>query len=401
MGDNNYRTRIASELLDSVPSSLGSYFKVYDNLIARGDAHVLQIEDPKLEPEHTSPITHDDILLAAEILRGDPTLTLDQASEQLRIRLRTACSTRQSTLTILLTVRAMLMLEADRTGSGNGWRSSECFVDFASRYIPKASAMSVAVMGALEDRKAMKAWKLKARFNLSFRGTDDLARHLLLDPLHPDGPTLYLFHHAAFLKSQLKRLRRQNLQGEENILTCLKTQVAVPARPSSPILIPQLTMISGCFPPRLLAETLHSIQTILFHFDDDRSSHILERLITKEGFDEHCSQADGYNTLSDAHQLEYRYWGERFAALYRFTHERPPRNKLERWMKWQSAESNAFVVAVAALVISILVGILGLGLASVQTWIAWEAWKTPVSNDDETTALLQEIAELLRQQRGR
>lgn len=164
---------------------------------------------------------------------------------------------------------------------------------------------------------------------------------------------------------------------------------------------PQLTITRGCFPPRLLAETLHSIQIVLFHFDDDRSSHILERLIDRDGFDEHCSQADGYKILDDADKLEYRYWGERLAALYNFTRERPPRNKLERWMKWQSAESNAFVVAVAALVISIVVGILGLGLASVQTWVAWEAWKTPVSNDDEPTALLREIAELLRQQQGR
>ena len=401
MTSDGYRARVASGLFGGTPHSLGSYFKVYDNLIARGDVHVLQIEEPEAEPEHTNTITHDDILLAAEILRSDPTLTVDQASEQLRTRLSTACSTRQSTLTMLLAIRAMLMLEADCTGPGSGWRSGERFVDFASRCFPKASAMSVAVMGALEDRKAMKAWKLKARFNLSFRGTDDLAHHLLLDPLHPDGPTLYLFHYAAFIKAQLDRLRRESLQGEEDILVCLKRHVATPGRPSPPLFISHLTIVSGCLPPRLLAETLHSIQTILFHFDDHRSSHILERLITKDGFDEHCSQADGYNILNDADKLEYRYWGERLAALYNFTRERPPRNKLERWMKWQSSESNAFIVAVAALVISILVGILGLGLASVQTWVAWEAWKNPVSGDDETTALLQEIAELLRQQRGR
>lgn len=169
----------------------------------------------------------------------------------------------------------------------------------------------------------------------------------------------------------------------------------------SPLRIPHLTLVSGCLPPRLLAETLHSIQTILFHFDDHRSSHILERLITKDGFDEHCSQADGYKILDDADRLEYKYWGERLAALYRFTHDHPPRNKLERWMKWQSAESNAFVIAVAALVISILVGLLGLGLSSFQTWIAWKAWREPVSSDDETTALLRELVDLLRQQRGR
>jgi hypothetical protein len=162
-----------------------------------------------------------------------------------------------------------------------------------------------------------------------------------------------------------------------------------------------LTASSGCLPPRLLAETLHSIQAILFHFDDRRSSRILERLITKHGFDEGCAQVEGYKIFDDADHLEYWYWGERLAALYNFTRERPPRNKLERWMKWQTSESNAFAVALAALLISIVVGLLSLGLGGFQAWIAWQAWKDPVSNDDEATALLREIAELLRQQRGR
>jgi hypothetical protein len=70
-------------------------------------------------------------------------------------------------------------------------------------------------------------------------------------------------------------------------------------------------------------------------------------------------------------------------------------------MKWQTSESNAFAVALAALLISIVVGILSLGLGSLQAWIAWKAWTEPVSNDEETTALLREIAELLRQQRRR
>lgn len=159
-----------------------------------------------------------------------------------------------------------------------------------------------------------------------------------------------------------------------------------------------LTLSSGCLPPRLLAETLHSIQAILFHFDDHRSSRILERLITKDGFDEHCAQAEGYKIFDGADNLDYRYWGERLAALHNFTRERPPRNKFERWMKWQSSERNAFAVALAALLISILVGLLSLAVAGLQTWIAWEAWKQPVSNDDETIEILREVANLLREQ---
>ncbi|KAG7284001.1 hypothetical protein NEMBOFW57_010359 [Staphylotrichum longicolle] len=367
MAGDSYRIRIASGLFDCAPQSLGSYFDVYDKLLARGDVHALQIEDPEPGIEHLDPITDDDILLAAGILRSDPTLTLDQAIEQLRTRLGTGHSSWQLRRTILLSVRAALMLDAE-TGLARPrvrWQPSEPFVDFASRCIPSAPAMSATVMEALDGRNTMKAWKLKSRLNLSFEGTDDIAFHLYLDREHPNGPTLYLFHYLAYIKARLYGLKRVNLHGEDNMLT------------------------------------LHSMQTILFHFDDQKSTPIIKRLIDKDGFEKTCGQAGGSSVLDDADKLEYRYWGERLAKLYRFTHERPPRNKLERWMKWQSAESNAFVIAVAALVISIAVGVLSLGLGGVQTWIAWGAWNNPVSNDEETTTLLREIAELLRQQQGR
>ncbi|KAK4106358.1 hypothetical protein N658DRAFT_16379 [Parathielavia hyrcaniae] len=360
----------------SSASSLGSYFKVYDNLIARGDVCVLQIEEPEFE--HTKPISHHDILLAAEILRGNPTLTLNQASQQLGARMSVAYSARQLELAVLLSVRAMLML--DCTVPAHGWHPTEPFVDFASRCFPKDSSISTAVKEAMENTKSLKAWKLKSRCNLAFRGTDNIAHHLQLDPFHPDGPTLYLFRYTAFIKAQLDRLGVEDFNQEADMLACLK---------------------SGCLPPRLLAEMLHSIQAILFHFDDRRSGRILERLIAKNGFDEHCAKREGYKRFDDADQLEYWYWGERLAALYQFAHERPPRNKLERWMKWQTSESNAFAAALVAVLISIVVGILSLGLSGFQAWVAWKAWKDPVSNDEETTALLKEIAELLQQQRGR
>lgn len=163
-----------------------------------------------------------------------------------------------------------------------------------------------------------------------------------------------------------------------------------------------LTASSGCLPPRLLAETLHSIQEILFHFDDHKSSRILERLIAKDGFDEDCAQPDGYKLLDDADMVEYRYWGERLAALHAFMRERPPRNKFERWMKWQTSDSNAFAVALAALFITVVVGILSMGLGALQIWVSWKAWKEPVSsNGDQTTAMLREIAQSLRQRQVR
>lgn len=158
-------------------------------------------------------------------------------------------------------------------------------------------------------------------------------------------------------------------------------------------------MSRGCLPPRLLAETLHSIQTILFHFDDQRSARILERLIAKGEVDEDCSQGEGSKFFDDVDSLDYLYWGERLATLHSFVLGRPPRNRFERWVKWQSSESNAFAVAIAALLISIVVGILSLILAAFQAWVAWEAWKAPVDDSEaEMVRRLEELIELIRQQ---
>ena len=154
-----------------------------------------------------------------------------------------------------------------------------------------------------------------------------------------------------------------------------------------------------CLPPRLLAETLHSIQTILFHFDDQRSARILERLIAKGEVDEDCSQGEGSRFFDQVDSPDYLYWGKRLAALHSYVLARPPRNRFERWVKWQSSESNAFAVAIAALFISIIVGVLSLGLAAFQAWVAWEAWRMPVDDSEaEVVRRLEELIEVMRQQ---
>lgn len=136
---------------------------------------------------------------------------------------------------------------------------------------------------------------------------------------------------------------------------------------------------SGCLPPHLVAETLHSIQDILFQCDDDKSQDILQRLCYRRGFDRDCLIPEGYKLFEDPSHLKYVYWGKRLVALHDFVLDPPPHNKFERWIKWQTSESNAFAIALFALLISIVVGFLSLGLASVQTWIAYKAWKETVN----------------------
>jgi hypothetical protein len=132
---------------------------------------------------------------------------------------------------------------------------------------------------------------------------------------------------------------------------------------------------SGTLPPQLLFETLHSLQDILFPLRDHRSEKILRKLIGRNGFDPECCEYDGYNVFHKG--MRYMYWGERIARLYELAKKRPPRNKLERWFDRRSTDGNAFSIALLAVGISILVGIVTIMMSGFQSWIAWMAWKYP------------------------
>ncbi len=196
---------------------------MYDSLFAPKEDYVLQFEDS--DPQaRTKPVTHNDILAAAAVLRRDPALTLDQASEQLAARSGIACSAQEFRFTLLVSTQALLML--DSTGQADRWQPDERFVDFVSRRIPEtAGPCSAALKAATENQRSMKAWKLRARFRLSFKGTDNLARHLLLDPLHPDGPTLYIFHYTAFLKAHMDRLGEAEFSSKRFRYACQSENV--------------------------------------------------------------------------------------------------------------------------------------------------------------------------------
>ncbi|KAF4471141.1 hypothetical protein FALBO_1935 [Fusarium albosuccineum] len=341
-------------------ATLKPIFRVYDDLLIDADAHLLQVGHS--ESTEPGPITHRDVKTAARLIRESPEKTFHQMTLNLQERLPDV-SAQKASLTIRVAVRTMFMLDSavsDWHGPSFtigryrhvSWELADSFYQFILKCFHKSSHESEDVMDAMANKRSLKAWKLKARLGITFRATDNIAQHLLLDA---DNRILYLFHHTSFLKAQLSRLQGQNIDTEHDILNCLAM---------------------GILPPRLLAETLHSLQSILFHWNDERSSRILRQLIQKKGFDKDCSEPEGYKILDDTlDNFEYLYWGHRLAEIYDLVMDRPPKNWFERWIKWQSSESNAFAVALAALIISIIVGCLSLGIGALQAWIAWRQWK--------------------------
>lgn len=123
------------------------------------------------------------------------------------------------------------------------------------------------------------------------------------------------------------------------------------------------------------------MQAVLFPSTNPEEVAILREHIRKREFDSECVRYEGYKVFKSVPKdFRYVYWAERLAVLYRRLEEKPPRNRLEKWLEQEGSDGNAFLVAFLALVISILVGILSLILACFQTWISWMAWKYPASN---------------------
>lgn len=94
-----------------------------------------------------------------------------------------------------------------------------------------------------------------------------------------------------------------------------------------------------------------------------------------------CAVHDGYHMFNGRDEdFQYVYWSERLLELHNFMQNPPPRTRFQRWIKWQTTESNSFIVAMIALMITIIVAILTLGLTGFQTWISWQAWKHPLQS---------------------
>lgn len=228
-GAPEYRNRIASELLGTTKRGFDQYFKYYDQLVVSDTgAHIVQVDQPR--SGDLTPITHADVLEAVKAIRGNATRTLDEISGELYKTLKTKHSRVRVTSVVLLAARVMFMFDpamTERHGSGYtigkykpvSWQPTQCLHAYVLECFPRASQSSDRVKNALANARSIKAWKMKARSGIIFKGTDNLAQHLLLDS---PNRVLYIFHHTSYLKAQLRLFQSSNSTTEEDPLLSLQ-----------------------------------------------------------------------------------------------------------------------------------------------------------------------------------
>ncbi|CAH0044264.1 unnamed protein product [Clonostachys solani] len=350
------KSEIAKHIFDE-DGDFPAFFRFFDYLLQ-------QYNWPGLRRQGR--LTYRGIGDAVSLLKSSSHVTNNEAIQKLNNNNGTAPPNPNALDDLNLAVNMMIMVDCDPQKSHTlgftiadyspkSWKPEETYLDFVKRSFPADPKPSKRVQWSI------KAWKLKEKLGVEFRPTDDLDKHLLYDSKDP--PCVYLFHQVGFLKAQLKKYNETEMPLDLSVDECLESLINPVVRGSPPV--------------RLLYETIHSLQWLLFHRVDNKSDAVLKELIGEKGFDPECANYEGYRRL-EGDGFTYTYWGERIRKLEAALAKPPPRTKLGRWLQSQTSERNALFIALLALFISIFVGLLSVILAAVQTWIAWMAWKYPV-----------------------
>ena len=132
-------------------------------------------------------------------------------------------------------------------------------------------------------------------------------------------------------------------------------------------------------PRQIALEILDSIYNVLFP-SDAASQTLLNSLVLKHGFDEDCLR---YNPATysngDDHEISYQYFGPRLVALYEELENPTPRGWLQQCLEHKFKARYVMMATMIGVLIAIIIGLLGLGVATFQAWVTYQQWKHPVN----------------------
>jgi hypothetical protein len=200
---------IARQLLnDDDQGDFETYFLLIEELLRRANTHV----NP-LQPQ----LTYNDVLNVTNNLRADPTRTHQKIQCDVTTSMPYRPLSAISDL-IAIAVQARVMVDsraADWHATGFflgtytpvSWSPMGTFSDYIKGRLPVegVGGHSDRVTSTLQNISQLSARNLKKTLGITFKSTDNLAQHLVLDPQHN---VLYLFDQTPVLKVHLSRVLR-------------------------------------------------------------------------------------------------------------------------------------------------------------------------------------------------
>ncbi|KAH4036935.1 hypothetical protein HBH98_127650 [Parastagonospora nodorum] len=230
--------------------------------------------------------------------------------------------------------------------------SLDAFIDEA---FPMASNIMVEKardLTSVKIRAKLTARNLSREGGFRFQATTDLRSHLLMDL---KNRVVHVFDRTAVLRELL---------------------VSSQASPESCIL-----------PRKLLIEALATIHKILF--PEETELDYLDSLVAKGVFDRDLQRRQWTDRDSDDNSpVTFVYFSNQLNMLYDEIDDPSPRGRLESWFdrksRAKSANRHMLMATMIGVFIAVTIGLLSLGVATFQAWVAYQQWKHPVQSGDGT-----------------
>ncbi|KAF9881568.1 hypothetical protein CkaCkLH20_00714 [Colletotrichum karsti] len=267
----------------------------------------------------------------------------------------------QSTIDCVVRMMFMTATKTDYTAFGGfvtvQWRKDETIVDYLDRVYPR-----LPVGGQQEqpvNTRHLRANVLMSQAGIRIKPTDKLSDHLYLI-YGEDFKTLLVFSHRSFLEYSLKKLRADSIDLEHS------TAEAV---------------VCGCLPPKLIIETLRTLDFLFPPFGDKKSKKFLNKWVNDGKLD--SSLLNGAAYISEEGQPpkdllglyeQYPYWGRRLTRLLREVEDPTPITWWQRYTERGRSPRRMFECAVAALIVTAFSAFVATALAAVQVWVAYCDW---------------------------
>ncbi|KAI1172700.1 hypothetical protein F4777DRAFT_560563 [Nemania sp. FL0916] len=333
-------------------SRANRYFNFYTGLLL--DYH-------EASPPNDRPFkTHGDIWNAISLLAKHPELTRADFSERILVPASKSIGESLIMQATALVVKIVCMTDCSNlyysTGrleegsSGAFWENQIPFNKylqdlFTVQNQPIWSSQHGQTEVLYERKRQLRATKLIKHLDLNLCPTHNIHDHLRLDTRRNE---LQIFHYASFLK---ENLRSQKGSPQVNLL-----------------------------PRQLLLEVLDSTQRILFPLGDAKSRKLLKSFIANKdySFDPEIEKFELSAVCNPEENISYRYLANRLEDLFQELQSPKPRKWLEKQLQRRSSARYMMLATLAGVAFAILLGVLALILSSVQTWIAYQAWKHPV-----------------------
>ncbi|KAK8116292.1 hypothetical protein PG984_012794 [Apiospora sp. TS-2023a] len=303
--------------------------------------------------------SHDDLLDLIENIMGQPTktraeLTAAHFTGRDNATAPPPTADQRRAMNLAVQVIAMVVCSASERASGGVielgvmpimWQDGVCFADFMAAAFPKLEPRRIQP----EARFAITAARLKKIAGLRFEPTDDLKNHLRLDS---HNGIVEIYHHTSVLREHISAHEKASKKGSTSHTTAILAQVS--------------------------REVLHSIQVVLFPFNSD-SEVLLRSLVRKASLDPDCAQ---YGFAVGGDDLAYSCFGSKLMDLYDEVDNPSPRGFVEKWFERKSGARYVMMATFIGVIIAVILGILSLAVGLFQSWVAYEAWKHPVSTAD-------------------